>query len=581
MQDEGYQNELFAYEIIDLLVQLGITYFCIAPGSRSTPLTLACANHPSAETFIHFDERGLGYHALGYAKATKKAAAVIVTSGTAVGNLMPAIMEAKESHTPMMILSADRPPELRACGANQTIDQVKIFTSFVKWHFDLPCPDETIPASFLKSLLSHAVFNLHQHPFGVAHLNCMFREPLHSKDPNLKYPIQKKIVRYAKNLKILPEEELDYLKNLMLKARNGLIVLGSLPCKQTAQDVLDFAKMIGWPVICDIQSKARESIYKDVSIPYFEAIIKTKTAIARPDFILYFGDRMVSKAINEWINQLTIHLLLITEHEERFDPNLNFSYRVCCNISWLCKLLPVDSNICSSPLLGIYRSISNDIAHLLSIYELPKHTLQEPWIFYLLSKFIPINWNLFIGNSNPIRDADGMFFPDAYEGRIFSNRGVSGIDGNISTAIGVACATKTPTVAVIGDLTFLHDVNSLYLLNDLATPVIVILINNGGGGIFSMLPISLKEKEFARYFATPHNHRLNNVSIGVWKAYQTKSSKGFLEIFFSVIESAHSCIIEVVVDQKENVDFRKQLVKYLSENICFQPSLAAASSCPL
>ena len=169
-------NNHWAHCLIDQFIQQGVIDFCIAPGSRSTPLALAAARHPKARINVHFDERGLGFYALGISLARQAPTALIVTSGTAVGNLLPAVMEAYHSHMPLVLLTADRPPELRDCGAMQATDQIKIFQNFTFWHFDLPCPGESLGEEFIRSQAAYAVFQAMR--MGPVHLNCQFREPL-------------------------------------------------------------------------------------------------------------------------------------------------------------------------------------------------------------------------------------------------------------------------------------------------------------------------------------------------------------------------------------------------------------------
>lgn len=178
--DSGTQNESWSAKIVSYLIQHGVNYFCCAPGSRSTPLMLAIAQHPKAHKIVHFDERGVCFHALGYAKASGKPAVVVTTSGTAVGNLLPGVMEAYNDRVPLILLTADRPPELQGCGANQTCDQVRLFTNHVRWQTDLPCPDDRIPEKYLASTISHAVAMTQSFLGGPVHINCMFREPLFS-----------------------------------------------------------------------------------------------------------------------------------------------------------------------------------------------------------------------------------------------------------------------------------------------------------------------------------------------------------------------------------------------------------------
>ncbi len=223
--DTGEQNEIWAAKLIDGLISQGVDYFCCAPGSRSSPLLLAVANHDKAAHTVHFDERGVCFHAVGYAKATGKPAAIIATSGTAVGNLLPAVMEAYNERIPLILLTADRPPELRDCGANQTCDQTKLFANHVRWQIDLPCADSHIPDGYLASTISHAVALSKSSASGPIHINCMFREPLFSQ-PIVKTTLET-AVHFAHPELHPSKETIDYWAETLSTQRNGVIVVGS------------------------------------------------------------------------------------------------------------------------------------------------------------------------------------------------------------------------------------------------------------------------------------------------------------------------------------------------------------------
>ncbi|MBI2810842.1 MAG: 2-succinyl-5-enolpyruvyl-6-hydroxy-3-cyclohexene-1-carboxylic-acid synthase [Candidatus Melainabacteria bacterium] len=272
--DTGSQNEAWARQLIDALIKQGLDYFFIAPGSRSTPLALAVANHPQARHFVHFDERGLCFCAVGYAKATKKPAVVIATSGTAVGNLLPAVMEAFNDHIPLLLLTADRPPELRECGANQTIDQVKLFANCVRWQVELPCADERISERYLASTIGHAAAMACFPPAGPVHINCMFREPLFSSPPELAHA---KKVHFEQPVLYPSEEAIANWQNVLSETKRGVIIVGS-SSHDLSHAVFPLAERLNWPILADIASSLRTDVSHPHLITHFDPILKLKSA---------------------------------------------------------------------------------------------------------------------------------------------------------------------------------------------------------------------------------------------------------------------------------------------------------------
>lgn len=563
--DQGAINERFAYQIIDLFIQQGIDYFCIAPGSRSSPLILAAANHPGAKTFIHYDERGLAFHALGYAKACQRAAVVIVTSGTAVGNLMPAVMEARASHLPMIILSADRPPELRDCGSNQTINQVDLFSSFVKWQIELPCPSSDLPERFLSSTLSYAGFITHDLPAGPIQINCMLREPLHTKDPHFPIPAPQEITYYNKTINTLSDEDLASLSQRLSRYESGMIFVGSLTTPSDAEAILDLAQTLHWPVACDITSSIRSHLPHELVIPYFELIAQSQV-IQPIDCILHFGDRNVSKKISQWLSVQQADYLLVAEHTDRFDPKYRIDTRYTCNISWLCNALISSIQPAAAIIPSKLLDLSDQISYLLDHDIFDQDWISEPYLFYFLRHTMPHDWDLFIGNSMPVRDADTFFYPEGFRGHIFVNRGVSGIDGNLSTAAGIAAALERPLVVIVGDLTFMHDMNALEQIAQSKTPIILIVINNGGGGIFSFLPIKKKEKEFETFIATKHTRSFEALASFVeLDSFCPENTQALDLIWSELCKNPRTCMIELQTDREDNLALHNQIIEKVKQ----------------
>ncbi len=287
--DIGTQNEAWANKLIDALIGQGIDYFCCAPGSRSAPLALAVAEHPKARSTVHFDERGVCFHAVGYAKATFKPAVVVTSSGTAVGNLLPGIMEAYNERVPLILLTADRPPELRDCGANQTCDQTKLFTNHVRWQVDLPCPDDRIQDRYLASTISHAVAIARSSPSGPVHINCMFREPLISQQVERR-SLEKHISFEYPRLHP-SEESIAYWAKILSAKRRGVIIAASNAFDQS-EAIFALADQLKWPIFADILAAPRTFEKHPSLITHFDPILKWNDSICA-DAVIQFGDRFV------------------------------------------------------------------------------------------------------------------------------------------------------------------------------------------------------------------------------------------------------------------------------------------------
>ena len=482
-----FLNQQWSNLIIETLVSQNITYFCIAPGSRNTPLTLAAEEHPLTKTHIHFDERGLGFHALGYGKATKTPAVIIVTSGTAVGNLLPCIMEAHHSNTPLLVFTADRPFELRDCGANQTTTQTSIFNPWVLWDMEFSVPKENINPSVIESKIAYAVFQAKTG--GVVHINFLFQEPLYQEEVSSFFV--KRSLSYYPSEKHLSAKSANLLQEKLNKAEKGLILIGKdLSCDE-AKLIHSFSKDQNWPIISELFAKP----FIQNPIAYYDWFSKPE-----PDCILHFGSGFISKKLLNWLETISPKSYCqIHPSEKHVDPSHRVSDRVISTYASFCQSIHLPK--IDSSWIDLWKKEDAFIKENLKAFFTRETDLTEPLFFHRFNTFFPQCKNLFIANSMPIRDAN--LFLD-FDGLIFANRGLSGIDGNISTAIGIAQGLKQPLVAILGDLTFLADLNSLAQLQNCTIPIQIVVFNNSGGSIFSHLPIHTSA-HFEKCFQAKHS----------------------------------------------------------------------------
>lgn len=547
MKSIAANNYYFSYQLIDQLIKQGVQDFFLAPGSRSTPLVLAVANHFEAHCHIHFDERGLAFYALGFAKARKKPVALIVTSGTAVGNLLPAVMEARYDFVPLILLTADRPPELRDCGANQSCNQVHIFGSYVRWQVDLPCADEL---SFIKSLpttIAQAVYCAQ----GPVHLNCMFREPLSSKHRSLQTLSS---MHYTRACLTPSSSTIEQYASCLKKHANGVIIATAT---SPVDPVIALAEKLNWPIFPDILSPLR-SLSHPLIVSHFDLILKTHARSF--EAVIQMGERFVSKILLQSLEKSPPKFYLqVLEGPHRFDPAHIINHRIQSDPSSFCQMLCLKLGTSkTTSQLSFWQARQLYISKNLSDYFMKQTTLSEPAIAHLLEQK---NSALFLGNSMPIRDAN-CYLP-VVSGPVFANRGLSGIDGNIATVCGIAIGTQKHTIALLGDLSFLHDLNSLALVAKSPYPCTLIVINNQGGGIFSFLPLDQPKTIKETFFATAHEISFSSAAKLFSLAYYAPQDLISLQNLLQ--QDPHSCIIELTTSREKNLLDHKQIESLLTD----------------
>ncbi len=527
--------------LIDQLIRSGVTTFCLSPGSRSTPLAVAIARDKRLDYSVHFDERGMAFHALGRAKASKKPVAIVVTSGGAVGNLFPAVMEAQESRIPLILLTADRPQELRGRGANQTADQVKIFGSYVHVFVDLPPPDQNLSGAYLCSTVAYAV---DQARLGPVHLNCMFREPFFEEPRPEFTPMH---TEYASS--IHSSLNLERYAELFSGKTRGVIVVGH-SCTVKTEPIVALSQKLGFPILADIGSGLRSSGNPGL-IAHYEAILD-KSPQKSPEVVLHLGDRIVSKRLLKWLKS-PIYCLVV-DHDKFYDPESSVTHRItydptqfCTELLFLCQAQEGWSQV--------WQELSSHYKKIISSNLQEETRLNEIEVVRTLAH-VPSGWAIFIANSMPIRDADAHLFPEVPIGPIFTSRGLSGIDGNIAMLTGLAHGAKSPLIALIGDQAALHDLNSLAFISKSIYPIILIVINNSGGGIFSFLPIK-SDAALDEFFAAEHNFNFSEAAALFHIPYHRSETK---EELLETIKRGKSCLIEVTTHRQENYKLHQELL---------------------
>src|SRR3989338_89023 len=575
-------NCCWAALLIEECVRNGVDTFCMASGSRSAPLTLAVAENPKAKGIMHFDERGAAYYALGLISATRKPCAVITTSGTAAANLFPAVVEASKRKLPLIVLTADRPPELRSTGAHQTIDQVKMFGDYVRWFYEFPCPDAAIVPEFVLTTVDQAVFQARGELSGPVHLNCMYREPLtpvQAKDIPEGY--FKNLQRWRKSSTVFthynktPASEIplnisgivDQIKHI----HHGIIVAGKL-ADGDRQSVLNLAEKLNWPLFPDISSGLRLGCKHRNVIAYFDQLLlssKFKNAL-RPEGVLHLGGRMTSKRWYEFIDEARPQrYIMVLNHPLRNDPLHMVTARVQSDISVFCdevsRALPAQTN--GNPLRR-WSAHNTSVDAVISEFLKKRNTLSEVQTARLITELIPEGDCLFSSNSMPIRDLDMYAEGGRGGGGAGANRGASGIDGIIAAAAGFCAGKNRRTTLLIGDLAFLYDLNSLALFKNVKQPVIIVILNNNGGGIFSFLPIHGLTQKYEQCFGTPHNLTFQAAAdLFGFKYARPQSADEFASAYKAALHARASSIIEVLNDRTSNLEVHTALQQMIARAI--------------
>lgn len=564
-------NILWSGLIVEELIRHGIDYFCLSPGSRSTPLTTAAARNPRANKIVIYDERSAAYHALGYARATGKPAVLICTSGTAPANYLPAVIEASQENIPLIILSADRPPELRDSGANQTIDQVKLFGNYVRWFFDLPTPTADIAPNFVLERTDRLLHKALGFPPGPVHLNCMFREPLAPENHPLPEAYLQGIEEWlnsgqpqtkAERMSRQPEARLfDEIKTILTETCNGLIVVGGLPPSADRAAIRRCLNTLGWPVLADITSGLRLGHDWQGFVPHLDLLLADETL--RFDTVLHLGDRFVSKRLMQHLQKNKPQTYIrVSGSEQWIDETRSVTRLLPFETDDFCRrlqeMLPAEG---ASPLAQELRRRSDWLEDWLK-KTVDAGVLNQPAVSRILAEEIPQGHGFFLANSLAVREMD--MFAQRLMGPVFTaaNRGISGIDGNISTAVGLAAGLQKPVTLLIGDLAFLHDLSALSLLPRLQQPLTIVLINNGGGGIFHWLPVAKFEDIFENYFATPHDFTFEPTARQFGLDYrQPRSLDELREAYRQALKSASHSLIEIRTDRRANAQLYRTIVQ--------------------
>jgi 2-succinyl-5-enolpyruvyl-6-hydroxy-3-cyclohexene-1-carboxylate synthase len=565
---EGDVALAYVTTLLDELVRGGVSHMCMTPGSRSTPIALAAARHPGITLHVHVDERASAFFGLGIAAASGKPVAMFCTSGTAAANHFPAVVEASMARVPIIVMTADRPPELHGVGANQTIDQQNLFGGFVKWFHDPGVPElspyERVRWSSAGHLaIQHAVLFP---PPGPVHLNLPFREPLLPTGASVDASRPEHAT--ATNTHKLPSRMPAFMREVSTGHR-VVVVAGRL--RRRPEGLVELCAERAWPLLAEPLSGLRDAASGDGSA----GALSTGTLLAanaefsarqHPDLVIQVGAAPTSRAIQEFVKSAD-RLLIIDPDELVADPDRRSTLtinedpaEVVAALHSTTSSLPATRPQWLNEWHDADRKVREAVDGLLDSWDEPF----EGRIARDVAAAIPDGGVLFAGSSMPVRDLD-MYMRPRPGLRVLANRGASGIDGLVSTTFGIA-EVSGPTYALLGDLSVIHDASGLLWGARHGRPVVLVVVDNDGGGIFSMLPQgSLPKDEFELLFGTPHGLDLEAIARAAGAGVRTIDHAGVVVPAIREAETAGGVqIVRVRVDRQRAVELRAEVSRAVS-----------------
>jgi 2-succinyl-5-enolpyruvyl-6-hydroxy-3-cyclohexene-1-carboxylate synthase len=575
------RNTLWARALVDELAATGVDAVCVCPGSRSTPLTVALAEHDDIHVFSHLDERSAAFFALGRAKRTGRPTPVVSTSGTATANFHPAVVEANQARVPLLVLTADRPPELRDSGANQTVDQQRLYGDAVRHYRDLPEPEaDDRKLRSLRTAVCRAVGETTGANPGPVHLNAPFKKPLEPVDVpgdvpadfENEYPLAASgrdgpFVGVQQGRATPPDATLSDLAETAENTDRGLIVAG--PDDQFGLDAAaaaDLADATGFPVLADPLSGLRfgQHVLDAPVVGGYDGFLAAD--VPDPEFVLRFGASPTSKPLRHYLRDADARQVVVDPAGGWREAEFTASDLVVADPTETAQGLAerADSG---------HTEWTDQIAALESRYwdvvdDFSPGALLEGDVVATAAREAPDPATLFVSNSMPVRDLDRFARPSETDITALGNRGASGVDGIMSTALGAGSATDDPLVLVTGDIAYYHDSNGLLALERCDVAATIVLVNNDGGGIFHMLPIEEFDPPFTGQFKTPHGLDFEPTGdVYDLEFVRVETLDDFEAAFSESLDSAGTQVIEVRTDAEASHRERERLEERVADEL--------------
>jgi 2-succinyl-5-enolpyruvyl-6-hydroxy-3-cyclohexene-1-carboxylate synthase len=593
---------LLLQAFVDELARCGMRAACTSPGSRCAPLVLTLAREQRLHCYSHIDERCAGFFAVGLAKASGLPVAVTCTSGTATAELLPAAIEAHEARVPLILLTADRPAELRENGAGQAIDQLKLFGSAAKWFFEVGTHEASEERQrWIRTLACRAYWTALEGRPGVVHLNFPLREPLVTEDP---LPDDRTGrpggIPYVRRPQVFTTGEAQ-LQRLVQAAKRGVVVAGRHERAGQASSgplgvlAAEFCEAAGWPLLADPLSGARRG---DAAIAHYDALLRDTTFAGRlnPDLILRIGDLPVSKPLRTWLAGLQeIPQVALDPAGAWQDPAAVLSDSLALEptaaLAGLTKLMSPTTETSTTDTSAMRTEIrprlspadpdwlagwhaADERAAEAILGVLGSADLSEPGIAVELGVLLPQTATLFVASSMPVREIETFWPVRPDPPRVLCNRGANGIDGTVSSAFGAAAHGDGPVVLLIGDVALAHDIGGLLAAKRLNLKLTIVLVDNGGGGIFDFLPVSRTPMAaeydiYSRHIATPTDLDFSQAAELYGLAHERVAT---IPAFRAALEralspQAGSAIVQAQTDRASNVELHGRVWRSVADSL--------------
>ncbi len=548
MSSSGDTAATFCATLVDEWTRQGVRHAVVAPGSRSTPLAVALAQNEAIEVHVFHDERSASFAALGIGSASGFPAVLLCTSGTAATHFHGAVVEAHQSDVPMIVCTADRPPELRDVGAAQTIDQTNLFGTATRWFHDPGVPSRGA-ASTWRSLAARTVQAAVGVRPGPVHLNLPFREPLTGEVVDMPSPREKK---WSDVIRLGSSENQDMSEIVkVISGRRGVIIAG----RGASRDVLSLSESLGWPIFADAVSGVREQ--NDSVVIGFDAILRSEIFATShvPEVVIRIGAPPASKVLAQWVKKNECRVLQLRSSEMVSDPDHAVEFTVVGDVATTTRILASSTASCDKT--WIHEWAAAEEAMQKAITDWTSKNFSEPSIARTVTAAMTVGSHLVVSSSMPIRDVE--WFGTSTSGvPVHSNRGTNGIDGVISTAVGVALSTKARVTVLIGDVACLHDSNGLWALSRRDVDLTIVVTNNDGGSIFSFLPQAqlVSNSDFELLYGTPHGASFEHLAATHGISFERVTSVKDLE---ATLQRGGTRLIEVPCDRFANVSQHEAL----------------------
>jgi 2-succinyl-5-enolpyruvyl-6-hydroxy-3-cyclohexene-1-carboxylate synthase len=557
----------------DELARCGMEHACTSPGSRCTPIVLSLVRDGRIRCWSHLDERCSGFFALGAAKVSRRPVAITCTSGTAAANLAPAVIEAHEARVPLIVLTADRPPELRDVGAGQAIDQLKLYGDAVKWFFEVGVADAT-PASlrWIRTLACRAYWTAAGGRPGPVHLNFPLREPL-VLDREL--PDDDTARADGRPFVVFSRPAPDRLAGWEHPSGRVMIVAGASRDPEIGEQLANFASRARIPLLADPLSGARRG---SAAVAHYDLLLRDPDFVAehRPEFVVRVGDLPTSKPLRAWLAGLSdVAQIMLDPDDAWHDPDAVVGTRISARAS---ALLDGDGTRepQSSDWLEAWRAADEAAAGAIALEIEAQSSLSEPEVAKWLGESVPAGTTVFVASSMPIRDIESFLPVRTDPPRFLSNRGANGIDGTVSAAFGAAAAGPDPVLLLIGDVALAHDIGGLLAARRLALRLTIVLLNNDGGGIFHFLPVSGERDAFEPHVATPHGLAFAKAADLYGLAYQTAATAQELgRAVGDGLGADTASLIEVQTGREQNLALHRRIAAAASAAVSRQAAAAS------